>query len=707
MKKQSRQSKKFSALRRQAGYVMGASCLAVGFSAQAADAVIKPEQAYEGGKDAYNNWIELSGGGLITSGNKAQAQERTRIGNGGYGGIEDLHYQTEIAKKTMFTLDGHGIYDEHNYKIAMGVAKEDFGFIRFSFENFRTYSADNGGYSPADNTAFPNNGDALALDRGKISLEAGYNKEGKPKITLKYTHTYRDGQKGSTLWGAPPLPASQALRLNAGLLDLDEKSDAVQVDVSHKIKKTDVGLGFRYEAGELDDAHKLTGFASQKITDQQNVSYDMFSVHAYTETWIKPKLFLSTGYMYSYLDSTATGSRVYGDDFDVVYSSAYPNSYYGYNNLNSSAHQNQYVFNVNLMTIPAKNLTITPSLRVQQEDWSADSSETAFAPGPFGATQDFNSNSGRTSLDVTERLEARYIGVTNWVYTAAAQLTEGQGNFNERGGITVLPGAPDGQLPVLFYTDDSRFFQKYSVNARWYPVKKASIDLGGYYKDNHYNYANSVDSTPNNAGAFNSLYPGFLVYQGFQTWDGSARLTLHPLNKVTLVSRYEYQTSTISTRPDAATGLSEVDSSQMDSHIFGQNVSWIPLRWLSLQAGANYVISETKTPTSDYTQAILNSQNNYWTVNFNAGFVLDDKTDLNLGYFYYRAADGQNSIGVNGLPLGTDAEEHSASATLSRRITKNLRMNVKYAFTHYEDYASAGSYNFNAHVISTSLQYRF
>jgi len=216
-----------------------------------------------------------------------------------------------------------------------------------------------------------------------------------------------------------------------------------------------------------------------------------------------------------------------------------------------------------------------------------------------------------------------------------------------------------------------------------------------------------VDSTPNNAGAFNSLYPGFLVYQGFQTWDGSARLTLHPLNKVTLVSRYEYQTSTISTRPDAATGLSEVDSSQMDSHIFGQNVSWIPLRWLSLQAGANYVISETKTPTSDYTQAILNSQNNYWTVNFNAGFVLDDKTDLNLGYFYYRAADGQNSIGVNGLPLGTDAEEHSASATLSRRITKNLRMNVKYAFTHYEDYASAGSYNFNAHVISTSLQYRF
>jgi hypothetical protein len=291
-------------------------------------------------------------------------------------------------------------------------------------------------------------------------------------------------------------------------------------------------------------------------------------------------------------------------------------------------------------------------------------------------------------------------------------LTEGEGNLNENGGITAipshpLPGAPDGQLPVQFAADDSRFFQKYALSARWYPVRQASVDVGGYYKDNHYNYANSFDSTPNNAGPGYSLYPGFLVYQGFQTWDGNTRLTLHPFSKVTLVSRYEYQLSTISTRPDASSGLGEVDSSRMHSHILGQNVSWTPLNWLSLQAGANYVVSETETPTSTYTQSILNSQNNYWTVNFNAGFVLDDKTDLNLGYYYYRAADGQNSIGANGVPLGTDALEHSVTASLTRRITKNLRWNVKYAYTHYDDFASSGSYNFDASVISTSLQYRF
>jgi hypothetical protein len=125
--------------------------------------------------------------------------------------------------------------------------------------------------------------------------------------------------------------------------------------------------------------------------------------------------------------------------------------------------------------------------------------------------------------------------------------------------------------------------------------------------------------------------------QAFDTYDGNARLTLRPLPNLTLVTRYEYQLSTVNTAPDGLSGLSETESSDMTSQIISQNVSWSPWSRLYLQVGFNYVLSETDTPTSDYTQAVLNSQNNYWTVNFNSGFVLDNKTDLNLGYTYYCA----------------------------------------------------------------------
>jgi hypothetical protein len=262
-----------------------------------------------------------------------------------------------------------------------------------------------------------------------------------------------------------------------------------------------------------------------------------------------------------------------------------------------------------------------------------------------------------------------------------------------------------GPPPIQRHTDDTRWFQKYFVGTRWYPYRRTSVDLGGYYKNNQYNYNNPQDSTFN--GAFSpDRYPAYLVRQSFETYDGNVRLTFRPVQKVTLVSRYEYQWSTINTTPDAISGLGDSQSSKMTSQIIGQNVSWTPWTRLCLQAGFNYVLSETKTPTSDYTQAVLKAQNNYWTVTFNSAVVLDDKTDLNLTYLYYQAGDYNNNSSY-GLPLGTGAEEHGVTATITRRINQHLRVNLKYAYSHYNDRASGGNNNYDAQMVYTSLQYRF
>jgi hypothetical protein len=194
--------------------------------------------------------------------------------------------------------------------------------------------------------------------------------------------------------------------------------------------------------------------------------------------------------------------------------------------------------------------------------------------------------------------------------------------------------------------------------------------------------------------------------QDFETYDGNVRLTLRPWKNVTLVSRYEYQLSTIHTEPDSVSGLGEVESSEMTSHIFAQNINWVPHSRVSLQLGGNYVMSETETPTSRYTQAVLDSQNNYWTVNFNSTLVLDNKTDLNIGYFYY-ASDNFENNSEFGLPLGAEATEHGVTALLSRRLTEHLRVNLRYGYFHYEDSPSGGHDNYEAHVLFSSLQYRF
>lgn len=662
------------------------------------------EQMFEGGTNTYNNWVEFSVGGLITHGNTAQAEQRYRLNQGAFGGIEDLHYQQNVATNTTLAIDGHALFDVHDYKVSLDLRREGLGFVRFNYENFRTWYNGAGGYYPPTGVQYSLGDDAPALDRGQISFEAGLAMKDIPKVTFKYTHTYREGDKSSTIWGpVHPTGTSVVRGLYPAFYDIDEKSDTFQLDVTHRIKKTDVGLGLRYETGDLNNSLNTTSWqgepAERKVTDQQGTSYDAFSVHAFTETWIKKNLFFSSGFLFANLDSTFSGSRIYGDDFDVGY---VPNSLngLGYFDLNGGAHKQEYVLNLNLMATPLKNLSVVPSVRVQQEDWNADSSgigTLGTSSGPFTSTSD------RNALDVRERLDLRYTGVTNWVFYGGGEWTEGDGSLKENGGLSQINGI--GVAPILRDTDDSRFFQKYSLGARWYPARRVTIDAGGYYKNNTYDYSHSLDSTPNDPASANR-YPAYLVMQGFDTWDGNVRLTLRPLQNVTLVSRYDYQWSTIDTKPAPISGLGEFDSSTMTSQVFSQNISWAPWSRLSLQVGFNYVLSDTKTPTSDYTQAILNAQNNYWTLNFSSSLVLDNKTDLNLGYFYYQA-DDYNNNSIAGLPLGAGAEEQSITATISRRLTRQVRLNLKYGYSHYNDWASGGHNNYDAQVVFASLQYRF
>ena len=690
-------------------YVVGASLLVLGAQARAADA-ITPEQWFEGGTNTYKNWVEFSVGGLATSGDANQAKRGQQLDTGPFGGIADLHYETEVAKKTTFTLDGRSIFDEHDYNLSLGLNRENVGYLRFTFENFRTWDDGNGGYIPSDRTAYSLPGDALALDRGFFSFVAGLTKPKLPQITFKYTHRYRDGDKNSTLWGPVHDSSGAVYRPYPGISSIDETFDTFQLDLTHNYKKVNYGMGLSYELGNLNDKHKLTFWdgepTQEKLTDRQGTSYDMVNFHAFAESWLKNNLFLSSGFLFANLDNSFSGSRIYGDDFDVAYSPSYPALSYGYTDLNGGSHKNEYVVNLNLMSMPTKTFTITPSVRMQVEDWNAHSSGIGNLYDTSSSTsyqEDFTSHSSRDSVDVCERLDLRYTGVTNWVFSAGGQWTEGQGSLHQNGGLTQVNGI--GPAPVNADTDDSRFFQKYFASARWYPLRRVSLDVGGYYKYHRYDYDIKQDSTPNDLST-GDAYPAFLVYQGFETLDGNARITLRLPQNVTLVSRYEYQYSTITTRPDPASGLSQQESSKMHSQLFGQNASWTPLNWLGLQAGFNYVLSKTETPTSDYTQAVLDAQNNYWTLNFNSTLALDNRTDLNVGYYYYRADNGQNNI-VDGLPLGSDAEQQSVTATLTRRLTRNLRLNLKYAFTHWNDYASGGHFNYDSHLVYSSLQYRF
>ena len=664
---------------------------------------LTPEQMFEGGTNVYSNWIDLGLGGFWPGGNKAQAEARRRAARGTFGGIEDFRYQKAIDKSTL-TIDGRALFDQKDYKLSLDLRRDDVGYLRFSYDQFRTWSNGDGGYYPPANKYYPLSDDALALDRGNFTFEGGLTLKDAPQVTFKYSHAFREGEKSSTIWGITHPTINVTQGLSPTVNKIDEHSDAFQLDVAKTIKATDLGVGVRYEGGKLDNSLRITQSpgepGQQRITDHQNTTYDLFNVHAFTESRLRSNVVLSAGYSYSDLDNQISGSRNYGAGFDAGYTPAAQNGA-GYYGLTGGSHLDEHVLNLNLMYKPAPALAIISSVRLQEQMLNARSSGSqtlgAFAPVPYSA----RSEGDRT--DVRERLDLNYTGVTNSTLYARGEWTQGSGDLTENGGLGQVSGI--GIPPVQRKTDDSRFFQKYSAGVRWYPTRRAIIDLGGDYKIHHYEYDHNVDSTPNDPLSPNR-YPAYLVMQDIESYGGKTRLTLRPVQNVTLVSRYEYQLSTIHTKPDAISGLREVESSDMRSHIFAQDVSWTPWSRLNLQAGLNYVWSTTTTPASDYTQAVLDAQNNYWVVNFSYMFVIDDKTDLTLGYLYY-LADNYKDNSAYGVPYGAGAEEHNVSVGITRRIRDNIRVFLRYGYSHYTDDTFGGHQDYHAHAVSCSVRYLF
>jgi hypothetical protein len=661
-----------------------------------------PEPAAEAEEPrTYNNWVEVSAGGLFFDGDKAALRQRHQIQNGAFGGIEDFHWGKEIGKKGSLQIDGRALFDNDDYAIRLELKNPDIGFVRGGYRQFTTWYDGSGGFLPQTRTWISLSDDALGLDRGEAWFEGGLTLPSFPSIIFKYTHQFRDGQKDSTSWGfVHPGIGGDVRGISPSFWDIDERRDIFQLDVKHTIQSTDFGVGLRYETSDNDNALKVRQFPNESgvdrhLTSRQEVQTDMFTVHAFTDTRFKEAVRFTTGFLFTTLDTDLGGDRIYGNDFDVGYNPLLTQGV-GFLGLSGGSQMKEYVANLNLMLTPSENFSIIPSVRVEKQDIDSLSSflqtgAILVPDGPVSAT------SSRDLLEVSERLELRYVGVTNWVFYARGDWTEGDGDLRESGGVAL-------DLPVLRYTDDTTWIQKYTAGANWYPLRNLSLDAQYYYKQRRNSYDHEIDSTPNNDIA--NRYPAYLRRHDFDTHDANIRITWRPLNRLSLVSRYDFQYSTIETRPDSISGLSEIESARVSSHIFGQNITWVPWSRIYLQAGFNYVVSTTETPADRYTQAILDSENNYWNLSFTTGFALDQKTDLQVSYFYYRA-DNYEDNSADGVPYGVGAEEHNITVGLMRRIGENLRVALKYGFFDWDDETSGGKNNYEAHLVYSSLQYRF
>jgi hypothetical protein len=684
--------------------------------------------------EEYKNWIELGIGGVITSGDKAQFEQQHWLpGDQPYGGIQDLHFEGSLGKDGLFSVDGHGIWDAHDYDIQVQLSKPKLGYIKAGFTEFRSWYDGNGGFFPHNDVFFPPPFPEMHIDRGDAWIELGLRVPNWPEITIRYEHEFRDGQKDSTIWGDTSLtglPVNPTRKIVPSFRDIDETRDIFSFEASKTFGNTDVLLGMRYEHNENDDSLNMERGAGQlppvvpppgqqrKVTQIQNDDVDLFSGHAITETRFSDSLWFTAGYSYTTLQNDLSGSRIFGTHWNSAFGEPVPTLGpfdEAFIDLAGTAQDKENLVNANLFWMPQENLAVLVGFRYTHENLDTDSTFLAELPVPntppftpinpaggfhFGPPTPISGGEMADYDRFAERLELRYTGIANWVFYFQGEWEEEWGHVDEFQTDVLIGPSLD--------KDTNALGQKYTIGFNWYPAMR--LTLSGQYYHKISSYGEDI---------ITAQFPR-LIDQDWNTDDLNVRITFHPkipayLGTLAMVTRYDFVHTSIDSQWAVFSDgelLAELQSGEIKQHVITESINWNPLARFYLQANFSYTLNQTDTPANNIdlvpntSPTVVNFRNDYWTVTTGIGYIINDKTDFYGDFSFYCANDYFKNPAV-AVPYGMGATEYTASASITRQLTKNTRLLLRYGYYNYRDVTSGGHNNYQAHSLYSGLQVRF
>ncbi|KAF5407948.1 MAG: hypothetical protein Udaeo2_18790 [Candidatus Udaeobacter sp.] len=370
------------------------------------------------------------------------------------------------------------------------------------------------------------------------------------------------------------------------------------------------------------------------------------------------------------------------------------------------------LFNANLFWMPLETLVVLTGFRYTHENSDADSFFLAEEPErntpPFTPTNPEGgfhygppepANGARTSdYDLfAQRLELRYTGIKDWLFYVEGEWEEEYGHVNEFQTI-------DEVEPLDKNTN--ALGQKYTIGFNWYPMMR--LNFSGQYFHRIASYDENIITAD---------FPR-LLNQDWNIDDFNIRMTFRPkiptcLGTLSLVTRYDFVHTDIDGQWffDGET-FAEEETGEIKRHVISESLTWNPLARFYLQASFSYVLNQTDTPANNIElvpnagATVVNFRNDYWTVTSGIGYIIDDKTNFYSDFSFYCANDYFKNAAV-AVPYGLGATEYTASATLTRQLTKQTSLLLRYGYFNYRDVTSGGHNNYRAHSLYSGLQIRF
>ncbi len=663
------------------------------------------------------NYIDLSLGNTSLDGSQPAFQKALQKSADFSYGVTDFYLSKESNGGATYTLKGHVLPEDGDYLFDLNVTKDDVGYFKLGYKGYRVWFNGMGGYYPPKDMSFVLFDEDMHMDRGNLWLEAGFTPEDKVNFVFRYDLFTRQGMKDSTSWGdtALAINSSNTRSILPSFHKIDETRHVVSAVASQARANDSWELGVRYDQGDYtnsrNEPRRVNESSTRKITQKEGRDYDLFQVRGLYVNKVQEKLTVTTAVSRTTIDSTLSGSRIFGQDYDPVYDPASPGRQYhdeGFFDLRGDTELKQSVGTINALYLPDEHWSVVASLRLENIDSASKAQfiETAVQANLTTQEEEIASESEKSWKNISGALEGRYRGIENVSLNFKGEWLHATGDLTEL--EIAEPGTPGASVGIDRDTEFTRDSQKYSATANWYVAPGTTLAAQYYFKGRENDYNSTRDKTPP-PGTGGDRYPAYVTRQEFETNDFNVRLTWRANSMVRTVTRYDYQKSTTKS---AEVGLALAQSMKSASHIISETVSVNPVERWYVQGTVNYVWDQLTTPASSITTGaaanrVKNSDANYLNFTVSTGYALDDDSDLYVDYSLYRAFNDYVDNSAYSVAYGTNARTQQAGITWFRRLDSRTSLALRYAYAKNTDSAVGTRADYEAHMVYGKVQYRF
>jgi Planctomycete cytochrome C len=619
------------------------------------------------------------------------------------GGAEAFDFHQQVNPDTALDLSGRARLEQNDYRVSLSLRRDNVGFTRFGFEQYRHYFDGTGGsYAPFQPSSF-DPGQDLHEDIGRAWTEFGLTLPRWPRVVVGYEYQYRRGSESLLQWGPVADPAGTTKNIYPAYQDVDEKTHVLKLDLTYDTHGARLEDNFRAEFYRLqthrvNDGSLQLGQAVPDSTVLVDESYRHFQANNSfrLEKQINPWLYASGGYLYNRLAGdgafnqgamlTATGGL-----FPYAWSDAI------------LLDQETHLFNAAASLGPWAGLVGFAGV---QEEWTAqhglgleqlDAGDPADPSTFFLQPASVGSDLGTFRSE--ENFGVRYTRIPCTVLFTDVRLEQTHlGQFGEE------QPASGGFVPGEFtrYTDEVGDLKEYRAGFELSPWTVVSFNTQFKHRDKQTDYNHLLAEA---FGFPNAGYPAFITRRDLTDEEVTAKMVVRPVSwlRTTLSYRLlasDYHTATAPLPGDLSPG-GGVLAGNYDAQVYSLNAILTPWRRGYLSSTLSYQPSRIVTANNGVASVVPYRGDVYSLIN-SANYAVSASTPLRATYSYSHADYGEDNAG-GGLPLGIRYTWHALQFGVRHRLRKRATLGVQYAFYYYHEPSGGDVNDFTAHAVFAML----